>query len=204
VLCARCRSALRRLSGPCCARCGAPTAWPVERCRECSGRRLSFASARAAVAYGGPAPPFVHGWKERGLRRAAEHAADIVVSCLEPPAAADLVTAVPADGERQLRRGYHPAARLARALAGRWQLPVADVLRRPHAAPRQAGLGLVERRRNVIGAFEPVQTGLPATVLLVDDVYTTGATASAAAAALRAGGAGTVLVVTFARTVRRA
>jgi predicted amidophosphoribosyltransferase len=194
---------LRRLSGPCCARCGAPTAWPVERCRECSSRRLSFASARAAVAYAGPAPPFVHGWKERGLRRAAEHAADIVVSCLERPAA-DLVTAVPADGERQLRRGYHPAARLARALAGRWQLPVADVLRRPHAAPRQAGLGLVERRRNVIGAFEPVQTGLPATVLLVDDVYTTGATASAAAAALRAGGAGTVLVVTFARTVRRA
>ena len=57
------RSALRRLparlrpiAAPLCARCGAPTAWPVERCRECSGRRLAFASARAAVAYSGPGP----------------------------------------------------------------------------------------------------------------------------------------------------
>jgi predicted amidophosphoribosyltransferase len=177
--------------------------WPVERCRECSGRRLAFESARAAVAYAGPARSFVHGWKERGLRRAAELAADIVTSAIEPPAV-DLVTAVPADGERLLRRGYHPAARLACALAHRWQLPEEDVLRRTRGSPRQAGLGLAERRRNVAGAFTATTGELPPTVLLVDDVYTTGATASAAAAALRAAGAGRVHVVTFARTARRA
>ncbi|MET0260076.1 MAG: double zinc ribbon domain-containing protein, partial [Gaiellaceae bacterium] len=47
-LCRACRDALPRLCPPWCHRCGAPTAWPVERCRECSGRRLAFASARAA------------------------------------------------------------------------------------------------------------------------------------------------------------
>jgi predicted amidophosphoribosyltransferase len=193
---------LRRLSGPRCARCGAQTAWPVDRCRECGGRRLAFASARAAVAYTGPARPFVHGWKERGLRRAADLAADIVVSVIERPPV-ELVTPVPADGERLLRRGYHPAATLARALGRRWERPVADALRRPRPSPRQAGLGLAERRRNAVGTFAATTDRLPSSVLLVDDVYTTGATASAAAAALRAAGAGTVLVVTFARAVRR-
>lgn len=202
MLCERCRAGLRRLSGPCCACCGAPTAWPVERCRECGGRRLAFASARAAVAYAGPARPFVHGWKERGLRRAADIAADIVISAVERPAV-EVVTPVPADGERMLRRGYHPAARLAHALARRWQLPVADVLRRPRPSSRQAGLGLAERRRNAAGAFVAATDDLPPSVVLVDDVYTTGATASAAASALRAAGAGTVSVVTFARAVRR-
>ena len=70
-LCADCVCALRPLRTPCCGLCGAPTAWPVARCRECAGRALAFASARAAVVYGGPARPFVRAWKEHGLRRAA-------------------------------------------------------------------------------------------------------------------------------------
>ena len=155
------------------------------------------------MAYAGPARSFVHAWKERGLRRAADLAADIVTSSIDRPAV-ELVTAVPADAERLLRRGYHPATRLAQALADRWQLSVAnDVLCRPRVSPRQAGLGLAERRRNVAGTFAAGASDLPNAVLLVDDVYTTGATAAAAAAALRAAGARTVDVVTFARAVRR-
>ena len=118
--------------------------------------------------------------------------------------AADLVTAVPADGERLLTRGYHPAARLAHALADRWQLPVTDqLLLRPRGSARQTGLGLAERRRNVAGSFVAAAHELPGVVLLVDDVYTTGATAAAAATALRGAGAHTVQVVTFARAVRQ-
>ena len=51
-LCDRCRESLPLLQPPLCERCGAPTVWPVARCRECSGRRLAFASARAAVEIG--------------------------------------------------------------------------------------------------------------------------------------------------------
>src|SRR6202034_2383113 len=71
VLCAACRGSLVRLCPPWCALCGAPTAGRVARCRECAGRRIAFASARAAIAYEGAAQPFVRAWKERGLRHAA-------------------------------------------------------------------------------------------------------------------------------------
>ena len=201
MLCARCRAALRRPGPPWCACCGAPTVWPVARCRECRGRRLAFATARAAVAYTGPARPFVSAWKERGLRRAADLAAALVAERLEPPAA-DVITYIPADPGRLLERGHHPAERLARALGGRWRLDVEPLLdlRAAAARPRQAELARADRVRNARGAYE-ARAGRPGTVLLVDDVYTTGATVAAAAAALRTAGAARVEVVTFARTV---
>src|SRR3954469_11050871 len=84
-LCARGRRALPRLPPPLCDRCGAPTAWPVARCRECSGRRLAFASARAAVAYDDDVRRLVRAWKERGLRRLAAEAAEVLAGVLPPP-----------------------------------------------------------------------------------------------------------------------
>jgi len=175
--------------------------WPVDRCRECAGRRLAFASARAAVAYTGPARQLLAAWKEHGLRRAAAFAADLVADALPPPVA-DVVTAVPPDPGRLLRRGYHPAGRLARELSSRWDVAGAQLLvRRDAGASRQTDLPRAERVRNVREAFVAV-TAPPPRVLLVDDVYTTGATVAAAAAALVRAGAGRVDVVTFARTVR--
>jgi predicted amidophosphoribosyltransferase len=144
--------------------------------------------------------PFVRGWKERGLRRAAILAAELVDAHVERPAA-DVIAYIPPDRERQLRRGTHPAERLAHELAARWGLVAAPLLVRARAAPRQTGRRLAERRRNVNGAFTAVAT-VPARVVLVDDVYTSGSTAAAAASALRAGGASSVHVVTFARAVR--
>lgn len=201
TLCGACRAALRRLSPPRCNRCGAPTAWPVERCRECAGRRLAFASARAAVVYDGPARAIVRAWKERGLRRLASVAAELVVDRVEPPVA-DVITYIPPDRVRQLRRGAHPAELLAYELGRRWGLPIRTLLGRSASSERQTGLRSADRRRNVRGAFVPLGDTIPHRVLLVDDVYTTGSTAAAAATALRAGGADRVDVVTFARAVR--
>jgi predicted amidophosphoribosyltransferase len=181
-------------------RCGAPTAWPVARCAECGGRRLAFASARAAVLYDAAVRALVAGWKERGLRRLAALAADLVVETVPRPEPA-VVTFVPPDAERSASRGHHPAERLASALADRWRLELRPLLARARPSARQRGLRLSERRRNVAGAFRPAVRG-PVRVLLVDDVYTTGATASAAASALRRGGARRVDVVTLARAVR--
>lgn len=199
-LCPACREALPRLVPPLCDCCGAPAAWPVRRCRECSGRRLGFAQARAAVAYDASVRRLVAGWKERGLRRLGEEAAGLVAECLPCPEAA-LVAFVPPDRQRQGKRGHHPAERLARALAERWDLPCEAVLRRVGRSERQRGLSLAERRRNVDGAFGATHS-VSDTVVLVDDVYTSGATVSAAASALHAAGAERVDVVTFARTIR--
>src|ERR671915_1748512 len=99
-LCVACRTTFPRLREPLCARCGAPTAWPVARCRECANRRLAFTQARAAVAYDDVVRAFVAGWKERGLRRLAPVAAEITAASL--PAAELPLTFVPSDPDRGL------------------------------------------------------------------------------------------------------
>ena len=199
-LCAACREALPRLEPPLCARCGAPAVWPIERCRECAGRKIAYATARAAVGYDEAARRFVLGWKERGLRRLAAEAAAIVVERLPPPHADATISFVPADRTRRLERGHNPAERLARELALLWELPCEPLLERVRGG-RQRGATATERR-SVRGAFRAVAAA-PARVALVDDVYTTGATASAASTTLRAAGARRIEVLTFARALRR-
>jgi ComF family protein len=199
-VCAACTAALRRIVAPLCACCGAPTAWPLRRCTECVGRRLAFDHARAAVEYDAPVRRVVGAWKERGLRRLAAWAAAVVVDSLARPET-DLLTFVPPDRDRRLERGHHPAETLARELARTWGIGVEPALARVRGSPRQRELTRVERRDNVGAAFAAARPA-PARVVLVDDVYTTGATANAAASALRMAGAREVEVVTFARTIR--
>jgi competence protein ComFC len=194
-----CRDDLPPLEPPLCARCGAPTAWPVERCRECAGRRLGFASARAAVGYDDAARRVVHAWKERGLRRLAAELALLVAERLPRPDA-DALTFVPADRGRRLERGHNPAERLALELATVWELPCLSLLERTRGG-RQRGSSAIARR-SVRGTFRPSRA-VPRRVAVIDDVYTTGATAAAAASALRAGGARRVEAVAFARALRR-
>ena len=199
-LCEGCLRALPRLPPPFCERCGAPTAWPVRRCGECGGRRLAFATARAAVIYDDRVRVLVRAWKEHGRRRLGAVAAELVAATVARPPVVGLVF-VPPDPDRVLKRGHHPAERLAGELGLRWRLPVVHALVRAQGRPRQRGLTLVVRRGNVAGAFRSVLR-VPPHVALVDDVYTSGATAAEAASALRKAGARRVDVVTFARAVR--
>jgi predicted amidophosphoribosyltransferase len=118
-----------------------------------------------------------------------------------PRPAVDVIAYIPPDGDRSLQRGHQPAEGLARALGLAWGLPVAPLLVRRRRVSRQTGLPRDERRRNVRGAFG-ARGPVRGRVALVDDVYTTGATVSAAATALRAAGASAVDVVTFARALR--
>jgi ComF family protein len=200
-LCRGCSARLIRIAPPVCERCGCPGAWPVRRCVECAGRRLAFARARGAVVYDERSRPLVSAWKERGRRDLAAALADIVVAVVVRPAV-DILTFVPGDRERGRNRGHVPAERLATALSERWDVPVGRLLlRTAPSSRRQAGLARGERRSNVRGAFV-ARTRAPPTVCLVDDVYTTGATVSACATALRKAGARRVEVVCLARAVR--
>ena len=199
-LCETCLDRLPRIVPPLCARCGTPTAWPVRRCRECAGRRIAFTTARSAVQYDDAVRSLVAGWKERALRRLVESAVTLVLEVVQRPDAS-IVTFMPPDPDRGLKRGHHPPGRLAEELARSWELPVEGLLRRRRAAKRQRGLSRAERRRNVAGAFV-APSAVPRSVVLIDDVFTSGATANAAASALRQAGARRVEVVTFARVVR--
>jgi predicted amidophosphoribosyltransferase len=142
----------------------------------------------------------VRAWKERGLRHLAPLAAELVAARLERPAA-DVITYIPPDPVRQLGRARHPAQALAHELAARWELDCEPLLERRHAMKRQATLPLAQRRGNVRDVFGGTKRA-GGRVVLVDDVYTSGSTASAAAGALRRSGAVRVEVVTFARAIR--
>jgi ComF family protein len=172
----------------------------VERCVECQGRRLPYASARGAVAYEGAARRLVSAWKDRGLRRLDRLLAELVAEVVPRPDG-DTITYVPGDRDRTLWRGTNTAELLARELAGRWELPLEAPLRKLRRVERQRGLDKRSRRANVRDAFTATSPVGPR-VVLVDDVYTTGATVGAAAGALRRAGARRVDVVTVARAVR--
>lgn len=199
-ICSECRRRLVRCLPPLCERCGAPGPWPVGRCAECSGRRLAFAGARAALVYESRARAFVSAWKERGRRDLAMVAASIV-SELVPRPDVGVITFVPGDRDRGLRRGHTPAAGLAAALAEEWGVPFRGLLRRRPGIERQRDLPRVERRRNVADAFT-AGGSVPRRICLIDDVYTTGSTVTACATALRREGATHVSVVCLARAVR--
>jgi predicted amidophosphoribosyltransferase len=198
-LCAACLAGLPRIEAPLCERCGLPTAWPVRQCRECAGRRLAFAGARSAVHYDDAVRSLVAAWKERELRRLVAAAASIVAEVVPAPRA-EALTFVPPDPDRGLKRGHHPPRELAKALGKGWELPLVVPLRR-RSSKRQRGLSRTERRRNVAGVFI-AKSRVPLSLVLVDDVFTSGATANAAASALRKAGAQRVEIVTFARVVR--
>ena len=172
----------------------------MRRCAECSGRRLAFGSARAALVYEAHARVFVASWKERGRRDLSTVAAELVTGVVGRPEV-DAITYVPGDRDRGLRRGHVPAAALSAELSTLWSIPLHELLVRRPGIERQRNLPRAERRRNVAKAFAG-KGAAPARVCLVDDVYTTGSTVGACAAVLRREGARRVEVVCLARAVR--
>jgi ComF family protein len=120
---------------------------------------------------------------------------------LEPLTGRVSLIPIPLGGRRQRLRGYNQSERIAAALGARVGVPVqAERLRRTRETPTQTALTPEARHANVAGAFRAESVrGLD--VVLVDDVFTTGATLAAAAAALSAAGARRVEAVTFARAV---
>jgi ComF family protein len=117
----------------------------------------------------------------------------------------DFIVPVPLHWHRQWRRGYNQAELLAREVSRHRRIPILNALRRRKATANQAGLTSAARRLNIAGAFQS-RDGIDLRgkrVLLIDDVFTTGATASACALALKKAGAGTVSLLTLARADRR-
>jgi predicted amidophosphoribosyltransferase len=150
--------------------------------------------------YDDRARALVSAWKEGGRRDLAAWAAGRIVSGVGRPPVEALV-GVPGDRDRTLRRGHVTAVELARELGRRWGLPAVSCLARRGAGERQRGLTRQQRSANMRDAFV-VRGRVPRSLCLVDDVYTTGATAAACARSLRRVGVHSIWVVTLARVVR--
>jgi predicted amidophosphoribosyltransferase len=199
VLCRDCRLALPWLGPAVCRRCGLP----VPCGRRCPAAGLAFDRAWAPVAYDGPARALVVALKERGaLVVARVMAAQIAATAPAGLLSDAVIVPVPSDPLRRRLRGLDHAGRLAAELASRCGLEASMVLRRRASRTgRQAAAGRALRLAAGRLAIEPRVRPAPATVVLVDDVHTTGATLHACALALRGAGAREIRAVSYARTL---
>lgn len=199
LLCPACRARLPSNPDPC-PRCAHPLRGGD--CPHCRGGGLSDLAAVASPwLYDGAMVDLVAHAKAVG-RPAAVRACCALLAVPVPewlPPGTVVVPVPPSPGRRS---GPHLASALARSLASAAGLPCRRLLRASRLAAEQHGLGAADRERNVASLFA-VRGRVPAGVILVDDLLTSGATASSAAAALKAAGAEAVRMVCLARTTRR-
>lgn len=212
-LCAACWQGFSFISAPHCTCCGVP--FPEDLggdalCVDCLKRPPRFRRARATLIYDGESRrlvlPFKHGDRTDMARAYGRWMAQAGAGLL---AEAELVAPVPLHWRRLFTRRYNQALLLAKSLSRETGIALApDLLRRRRWTGSQAGLKAKERRRNVRQAFEIHPRWTDAlrgkSVLLVDDVLTTGATVEACAGVLQRAGARHVDVLTLARVVRPA
>jgi ComF family protein len=207
ALCPDCWRETIFIAAPLCDRCGAPISGAEDApfCDHCLNRPLAFARARAAILYEGVGRDmtlaFKHGDRLDVARPAAAWMARIGQPLIE---GAEIVVPVPLHWRRLVARRFNQAAELARRIAREADLPYAPgLLRRVRATAMQRGLSREARAANLAGAFAaPPRRAAELRgrrVLLIDDVYTSGATLSACAAALREAGALRVDALCLAR-----
>lgn len=208
-ICEGCWSAVLLLTPPLCDQCGDPLPAIHEAavktpCVRCATHPSRIVHARALGPYEGALRAIVHSLKYRGRRSAARRLGLLLrTHCGDAFAGSHGVVPVPLHYRRRWTRGFNQADEIARALG----LPVWRVLRRRRATLPQARLAKTERVRNVRGGFALVRwPGAAervegATLVLVDDVSTTGATLEACAEVLLDAGAAEVRAVTVARVI---
>lgn len=199
--CPHCWSLLDPLAPPWCPQCGDPAPASEGLCGACRKGEHAFDLARSAYLFNDTLREIIHHLKYSDRVSMAQVLGRLLKHCLDrEPFTGNMIIPVPLHRAREGDRGFNQAELIARQLG----LPVnSRLLRRRKNTLSQTGLSRSERQRNLAGAFE-VRTGgrLPGTVIVVDDVYTTGSTMHEIARTLKRAGAERVEVLTVARVIR--
>lgn len=202
VVCSRCEASLPSLDGSRCRRCGAPVDDPsIDLCFRCGTVDHAVDCILSLGPYRGHWGRLIRAFKFEheialgrwlGSRLAQACSAHIDVGEV------DAITFVPMTPQDKRQRGFNQAEVLARSLARRLHLPVRAMLIKTRDTALQSQLSAAERKINLRDAFGLLPS-VQEQVLLVDDIYTTGATVEECARTLKRGGARSVVVVTVAR-----
>jgi ComF family protein len=207
-VCARCRRQVRIITPPFCSRCGLPYPGDLTApfdCSNCREMKFHFRFARSAVAAGGTALEAIHRYKYRRAFWFEPFLADLLIRQAEPELRRerwDWIVPVPLHPTKKRQREFNQAERLAKRLGIATGIPLrTGLLQRVRPTRTQTLLTREERTANVRKAFalRDVRRFNGQRIVLLDDVFTTGATTSACAQVLRAAGAGEVCVWTVAR-----
>lgn len=174
-------------------------------CTVCRESLVNFDTAYSFGSYEGPLRKLIHLFKYGKVESLAEPLSRFVIQALPLDQNFDLVIAMPMHWRKHWERGFNQAELLAQPVAKRYGLKLAKNLRRKRYTKAQAGLSELQRRENLKDSFavkHPEQVAAKR-ILLIDDVFTTGATLRAAAAVLKNAGAARVSALTLARVDRR-
>jgi ComF family protein len=193
-----------------CSTCGAPflNSSPLDelgRCGICRTGEVGYDAVFAFGEYEGRLRKIVHLYKFGKVEPLGGVLAEWAIQALPREARFDVIVPAPLHWIRQWHRGFNQAEVVAGKISKRLRLPMVRALSRSRRTSQQAGLTSSQRRSNVAGAFV-LRKGVSVRdrhVLLVDDVFTTGATAAACARVLKRAGAKRVSVLTVARADRR-
>ena len=206
IVCPVCRHRWRSVRPPWCERCGQPEPH-FGPCRLCAAWPAALRVVRSAVWLADGAREAVHALKYGRLPRIADDLATAIAGVSLPTDRTSVLVPIPLAPKRLRQRGYNQAVALAAALSRRWGVPVSrDVLTRTRETATQTALTPETRLANVAGAFRVSNDQCSmiidhSTLIIVDDVFTTGATLAEAARALEQAGARTIYGITFGRAV---
>jgi competence protein ComFC len=209
-VCGGCRAKARFIRQPYCERCGRPYEGDITtqfECANCREMEWHFQSARSAVAARDPVLEAIHRYKYQRALWFEPFLAELLIRAAGPSLGerkADMIVPVPLHFTKRREREFNQAERLADRLSAATQIPVNKrLLRRVVPTRTQALLKRPERLANVRNAFvmRDGQRLNGERIVLVDDVFTTGATTGACARVLAAAGAGEVCVWTVARGI---
>ncbi|MBI3358424.1 MAG: ComF family protein [Nitrospirae bacterium] len=208
IFCASCATQLVHLSGPVCFVCSAPfvseaatSHSPSHRCGECRENPPLFLKAITPFLYEGPLSTAICQFKYKKKPHLAAPLARLIANDLSN-ISTDYVMAIPLHSFRLRGREFNQSLLLARQIGITLSLPYfVDVMIRTRETPPQVGLSRKERDENIKGAFKVTQPNAiqDRRILLIDDVYTTGATLKEGARTLMRAGAKEVIVATIAR-----
>lgn len=205
--CKPCLSRILFIQGPHCPTCGRTHIFSPQSCEACRGEIFHFDRAYACASYEGPLKKLLQAYKFNGHKNLRQFFVTLLADFASHNidlSKIDAVVSVPMDPRKQRERGFNQAALLGSSLARKIHKPYVGsaLICRQDLIP-QSSLGKADRKRHVQGVFQITngQQLLRKDILLVDDILTTGHTASECAAVLKAGGAGTVTALSVARGI---
>ncbi len=202
-ICPRCEELIRYNGEHFCLKCGNRIGLDYEYCVSCQATSYDFDYARSLFLYDEVTAPMILNFKYNGYRDYKKPLAKMLSTYYDTSdIVASVVTSVPMPKKREKQRGYNQAKELALEFCALQNMPYFDFLERTKENVKQATLSAKERRENIRGSFKAINKAALKNkdVLLIDDVLTTGATASECARVMKEAGARSVVVFTLAKT----
>lgn len=203
-ICSTCVSSFYFIDSPVCQKCGKPTTIEVDECRECRDKSIHFSTARSTAFYEGNLREAIHKFKYDNGKSLGDVFAKLSYKILKEEKKffnIDMVTYVPLGRKKELERGYNQSKLIAESISSLISKPCVSILVRVRETEDQNKLDMEKRHTNVKNVFlvsKKINIKRKR-ILLIDDVYTTGATVNECSKMLKAAGAEEVRVLTIAR-----